>query len=428
MSKRAPLFPETRTIARKPLAWFKPFANNPKTHPPDQVKAIRAAMSEFGWTMPILADESGEVIAGHGRLLAAALAPAFTDAPVIIAKGWTDAQKRAYRVADNKLSERGIWNQDMLRVELGALQAANFDLSVTGFTIPDLGALGVAGFSRDELNADAERAPPVPAKPVVKLGELWLLGRHRLVIGDCTKSADVAKAMGGGKPHLMVTDPPYGVSYDADWRTHARNADGKLLSTGSGRAKGAVVNDDKSDWREAWALFAGDAIYCWHAPQNANRVQTGFESLGFVLRTQIIWAKNHFAIGRGNYHVQHEPCFYMVRNGENGHWHGDRKQSTLWQIAKPQKSETGHSTQKPIECMRKPIANNSAAGDWVYDPFLGSGTTLIAAEMEDRRCIGIEINPAYAEVTIKRWQDFTKKIAKRDDGKTLADISKRKRK
>jgi DNA modification methylase len=248
------------------------------------------------------------------------------------------------------------------------------------------------------------------------------MGDHRLIIGDATAAGTVERLLAGAKPHLMVTDPPYGIEYDPDWRTHAKNADGKLLSTGSGRATGKVANDDKSDWRAAWALFPGDVIYCWHAGLRASSVQSSLEACGFSLRAQIIWAKSHFVVGRGDYHVQHEPCWYAVRDGKPGRYVGGRKQATVWSIDKPQKSETGHGTQKPIECMRRPILNNSKRGDAVYEPFAGSGTTLIACEMEGRRAYCVDIDPTYAEVIIRRWQQFTGKGATREDGATLEDL------
>lgn len=233
--------------------------------------------------------------------------------------------------------------------------------------------------------------------------------RHRLMCGNATSEADVAKVLDGAKPHLMVTDPPYGVEYSAGWRNDAMPAkkDPKRWKDGAGRATGAVSNDDRADWREAWALFPGDVIYVWHAATKAHIVTDSLLACGFDIRAQLVWAKNQIVISRGHYHPQHEPLFYAVRDGSTGHWQGDRTQSTLWQIDKPVKSETGHSTQKPVECMRRPIENNSAPGDGVYDPFVGSGTSIIAAEMTGRRCFALEINPAYCDVSVLRWQNVT---------------------
>jgi DNA modification methylase len=201
----------------------------------------------------------------------------------------------------------------------------------------------------------------------------------------------------------MVTDPPYGVAYEPAWR--------KRSGLNAGGAFGVVANDDRADWREAWALFPGDVAYVWHAGLKARAAVESLESCGFQMRAQIVWAKQQFAIGRGDYHHQHEPCWYAVRKGKAGRYVGGRKQSTLWQIDKPQKSETGHSTQKPVECMKRPIDNNSKPGDMVYDPFLGSGTTLIAGEMTARSVRAIELLPAYVDVAVRRWEEFTGRFA-----------------
>jgi len=247
--------------------------------------------------------------------------------------------------------------------------------------------------------------------PVTVEGDVWLLGRHRLACGSSTDAHTVEAVLAGVKPHLMVTDPPYGVEYDASWRGKAKNADGTRLSTGEHRAVGKVANDDTADWSEAWALFPGDVAYVWHGSLQTSIVLSSLEANGFKGRSLIIWAKSHFAIGRGDYHPMHEPCWYLVREGKKGHYCGDRKQTTLWQIPKPQKSETGHSTQKPVECMKRPIENNSSPGQAVYEPFSGSGTTIIAGEMTGRCVYAIELNPAYVDMAVIRWQNFTGQTA-----------------
>jgi DNA modification methylase len=235
---------------------------------------------------------------------------------------------------------------------------------------------------------------------VTVLGDVWILGRHRIVCGDSTDADTVAKCLNGVVPHLMVTDPPYGVKYEAAWRE-------KAGVNRKGAATGKVLNDDKADWSEAWALFPGDVAYVWHAGLFAGVVADSLTSCGFDLRSQIVWAKSQMVLSRGDYHWQHEPCWYAVRKGKKGHYGGGRKQTTIWEIAKPAKSETGHSTQKPVECMKRPIENNSSAGQAVYEPFSGSGTTIIAGEMTGRAIHAIELNPAYVDVAVKRWQEFT---------------------
>ena len=277
------------------------------------------------------------------------------------------------------------------------LQAFGFDALLTGFGAAELKALGTVG------NTDPDEAPEVPAIATAARGDVWQFGRHRLVCGDATDAADVQLALGAAKPHLMVTDPPYGVDYDADWRNHAFRADGSPIA---GKAIGKSQNDDRVDWREAWRLFPGSIVYCWHAGRHASNVQKSLEATDFEIVCQVIWAKDRFVISRGDYHWQHEPCWYAVRKGNKHAWSGDRSQTTLWQIGHP-KSETGHSAQKPVECMKRPIENNSRAGDAVYDPFVGSGTTIIAAEMTGRDCLALEIDPLYVDVAIMRWQNFT---------------------
>jgi len=291
---------------------------------------------------------------------------------------------------------------------LRGLKEWDFDLSLLGFA--DLDAL----LARGAGLTDPDDAPEAPAVPVSQPGDVWLLGRHRLVCGDCADADTVAAALNGVTPHLMVTDPPYGVEYDPDWRNRTDRANGKPYGA---RAVGKPVNDDRSDWSASYSLFPGDVAYVWvpPGPTQYNFWQTLMNS-GFDIRMQIIWAKQQFPIGRGNYHVQHEGCLYAVRKNKTAHWTGSRTETTLWQIDKPVKSETGHSTQKPVECMKRPIENNSSPGQAVYEPFSGSGTTIIAAEMTGRACHAIELNPAYVDVAVLRWQAFTGEQAVSPDG------------
>jgi DNA modification methylase len=215
----------------------------------------------------------------------------------------------------------------------------------------------------------------------------------------------------------MVTDPPYGVSYDPAWRARA----GVNLNP---RKLGKVANDDRADWREAWALFPGSVAYVWHASLHTSEVKQSLEVSGFDMRAQIIWAKDRFAFSRGHYHWQHEPCWYAVRGTSSAHWSGDRKQSTVWTIAARDDDGHGHGTQKPVECMRRPIENNSSPGQAIYEPFSGSGTTIIAAEMTGRSCLAIEIDPAYVDVAVQRWQAFTGQHAKLEGaGTPFADVA-----
>lgn len=393
-------------VEYRAVADLIPFARNSRTHSDAQVAQIAASISEFGFTNPVLIDEKGGVIAGHGRL-SGARQLGMAQVPTITLAGLTAAQKRAYVIADNKLALNAGWDFEMLASEIAGLGDDGFDLGLLGFGDEELSALMA---DTTEGLTDPDDIPEAPADPVSVLGDVWLLGKHRIVCGDSTDADAVANCLNGVRPHLMVTDPPYGVEYDASWRNERGVLDphtGKRSVGSGGRAVGKVENDDKADWSEAWALFPGDVAYVWHAGLFAGTVADSLLASGFQLRSQIIWSKQQFAIGRGDYHWQHEPCWYAVKKGSKGYYAGGRKQSTLWQIDKPQKSETGHSTQKPVECMKRPIENNSSAGQAIYEPFSGSGTTIIAGEMTGRSIHAIELNPAYVDVAIIRWQEFT---------------------
>jgi len=397
----APKFPQYKTV---PTASLIPYVRNARTHSPDQVDKIVASIREFGFLNPIITDGQNGIVAGHGRVMAAQKLGLDT-LPTIDAAHLTEAQRRAYVLADNRTALDAGWDNDLLKIELQDLDAAGFDLTLTGF---DLGEIEALTLDETEGLTDEDAVPDAPAVPVTVLGDVWLLGRHRLACGSSTDAHTVEAVLAGVKPHLMVTDPPYGVEYDAAWRKDA------LPLTNPGKTGGMhckVLNDNQADWREAWALFPGDVAYIWHAGNKAHTVAESIEASGFEIRSQIIWAKHQFVIGRGHYHPHHEPCWYAVRKGATGHWAGDRKQTTLWQIPKPQKSETGHSTQKPVECMKRPIENNSSPGQAVYEPFSGSGTTIIAGEMTGRCVYAIELNPAYVDMAVIRWQNFTGQTA-----------------
>ncbi|MFH5926908.1 site-specific DNA-methyltransferase [Roseomonas xinghualingensis] len=401
-------------VERWPLSRLTPYARNARTHSEAQVAQIAASIREWGWTVPVLVGEDGTIIAGHGRVLAAQRL-ALAEVPVMVARGWSEAKRRAYVLADNKLTLNGGWDEALLRAELADLAGLGADLSLTGFSAEEVQAL-IAEASAGLTDPDA--VPPAPEVPVSRLGDIWILGRHRLVCGDCTDQAVASAVLAGVRPHLMVTDPPYGVDYDPAWRNETLE--------GSRTARtGKVLNDDRADWTEAWALFPGDVAYVWHGALHAATVAESLTDCGFGIRAQVIWAKERLVLGRGHYHWQHEPCWYAVRNGARGHWAGDRKQTTLWSIpSRDQDADTVHGTQKPVECMRRPIENNSSPGQAVYEPFSGSGTTLIAAEMTGRACHAIELSPAYVDVAVLRWQAFTGQEAVREgSGQRFAHLA-----
>lgn len=386
-----------------------PYARNARTHSEAQVAQIAASVREWGWTVPVLIDEAGMLIAGHGRVLAARKL-GLPEVPALVARGWSEAQKRAYVVADNKLALNAGWDADLLRVELTDLKDLGANLGLIGFGDEELAALLA---DTTEGLTDPDEVPEVQAAPVARPGDVWVLGRHRLACGDSTDPDTVGKALDRARPHLMVTDPPYGVEYDPAWRIRA--------GVSTSKRTGKVANDDRADWRQAWALFSGEVAYVWHGALHAATVAESLQACGFQIRAQIIWAKPQLIMGRGHYHWQHEPCWYAVKG--TGHWAGDRKQSTLWEIAnRAQDATTVHATQKPAACMRRPIENNSSPGQAVYEPFSGSGTTIIAAEMTGRACLAIELNPLYVDVAIRRWQAFTGETATLEaDGSSFAE-------
>ncbi len=393
-----------RQIEFWPIERLRPYARNAKMHGADQVARIAASMARFGWTVPCMVGDDGELIAGHGRVLAATEL-GLCEVPVIRLGHLDEAERRAYRIADNKLTELGDWDDALLRDEVAGLLADDFDLSLLGFAEDELEALlQDPDLGEDGVAEGEDEVPEPPADPVSVPGDLWRLGPHRLICGDSTSADVVAKLLGDVRPLLMVTDPPYGVEYDPSWRNQS--------GASATKRTGKVLNDDRADWREAWALFPGDVAYIWHGALHATTVADSLIAAGFDIRSQIIWAKDRLVLSRGDYHWQHEPCWYAVKKRGKGHWAGDRKQTTLWQIAnRDQDAETVHGTQKPVECMRRPILNNSSPGQAVYEPFMGSGTTLIAAETTGRVCYGIELNPAYVDVAIARWQNLTGQAA-----------------
>jgi DNA modification methylase len=278
-------------------------------------------------------------------------------------------------------------------------------LNLTGFDAKEITALQIrvgTGWT------DEDAVPEKASEPVSKLGDTWRMGPHKLACADATSAADVARLLNAVEPQLMVTDPPYGVDYQPKWRNIAFGE--------ANRSTGTVVNDHRADWRAAWKLFPGSVVYVWHAGTKAAIVADSLEASDFLVRAQIIWNKPHFVISRGHYHVQHEPCWYAVRKGAAGQWQGSRKQTTVWDIGnglsqcgprQPENVLTGHGTQKPVECMRRPILNHTKAGETVYDPFVGSGTTIIAAETTGRVALAIDVDPGYVDVAIRRWQNFT---------------------
>ena len=383
------------------ITQLKPYKKNPRKISDEAINAVAKSIAEFGFRSPIIADEKYEVIAGHTRLKAAQRL-GLTQVPVHIVSGLDKKKIKALRLADNKVAELSEWDDEMLKTELAdidddeLMEQLGFDVEID---------VDVA-----DMVEEGEGEEPQP-EAVTVLGDVWQLGPHRLICGDSTSADVVAALLGDAKPVLMVTDPPYGVNHDPEWR------EGSDLGVGK-RTKGKVLNDDQASWPGTYALFPGDVAYVWHAATFSATVANDIQACGFEIKSQIIWAKQHFALSRGDYHWQHEPAWYAVKKGAKHNWQGARDQSTLWEIknnnsfGNSEKEETwGHGTQKPLECMARPIQNNTEEGEGVYDPFCGSGTTLIAAEKLGRVCYACELSPQYCDVIIRRWQKESKQDA-----------------
>lgn len=399
---QSPTTRESLLIECWPIDRLLPYAANARTHSDQQVAQIAGSIAEFGFNVPCLVDDRGVLIAGHGRILGAKRL-GLQQVPVIRLGHLTDAQARAFRLADNRIALNAGWDEELLAAELDRLKENGADLNLLGFAEDELDRL-LDGLDQNGANQEEDEVPEPPVQAVTRPGDLWLLGPHRLLCGDATVATDVERLLDGARPHLMVTDPPYGVEYDPNWRVES--------GVSSTARPGKVNNDDRADWREAWSLFPGEVAYVWHSGIHARTVAESLDSCGFLIRAQIVWAKPRLVLSRGDYHWQHEPCFYAVRKGASGHWQGARDQTTLWTIATGENDEaTEHGTQKPVECMRRPIVNNSAKGDLVYEPFAGSGSTLIAAASVGRVCVAMEIDPRYCDVIIERWQRHTGRAA-----------------
>ena len=358
----------------------------------------------------------------------AAIQNGWTEAPVVVAAGLTPVQVKAYRLMDNRSHEEATWDLGLLGPELTDLKCLNLDLSLSGFDIQE-----IRNLTSDNGLTDPDEIPPVPKDPVARVGDLWILGDHRLLCGDCTAEFSVRRVLGSNTPRLLVTDPPYGVELDMERRDRAgHNEMGpanrsymKIAMDGKG-----ISGDTKADWSGAFALVPSiDIAYVWHATSHLVEVAQGLERIGFVIRQQIIWHKTVAAMSRSAYHWKHEPCWYAVRKGATAHWIGSKDQTTIWEAASPKHIMSGsheeklpHPTQKPVELMARSIRNHESAA--VYEPFSGSGTTLMAAETNGRSCVAIEIEPRYVDIAVTRWQNFTGRRATLEgDGRTFAQLA-----
>lgn len=383
-----------------------PYARNARTHSNEQVGQIAASIKEWGWTTPVLVDEDGGIIAGHGRTMAAKRL-GMREVPVMVARGWSDAKKRAYVLADNKLALNAGWDDSMLALELKELGETGFDLDLTGFSLDEINALTPLEVEPGLTDEDA--VPEAPEEPTTRLGDVWILGQHRLMCGDSTSIDAVDKLMDGQKPNVMVTDPPYGVVLDQSWRDKALGS--KAMAKGN---QNLVANDDRADWTDVWVLFQGNIAYVWHASSFTDVVMESLRKANLEPKQQIIWNKSVMVMGRSDYHFKHEPCWYAIRKNANHGWVGDRKQTTIWDAAPPnhimggsKEEKTNHPTQKPAILYEKAYSNHCKPGDSVYEPFGGSGTAVVVSERLGLKCLAMELDPKYCDVIVKRWQDYT---------------------
>jgi DNA modification methylase len=412
------------------------YARNPRKNDA-VVDRMCSSIREFGFKIPVLARSDGEVVDGHLRLKAAQNLR-ISEVPVILCDEWSAAQVKAFRLMVNRSVTWASWDDELLALELQELNEADFDLSLTGFDPKEIDDLLLDPADDDQANA----APPLPETPVSRLGDLWICGdgrsQHRVLCGDATSPEAVARLLEDRKPLLLVTDPPYGISLDSEWRDRAGlNGCGPAEASymkkhrTEGHTETAISGDTRADWSEAFELVPSLQIaYVWHASVFTREVLDGLLRIGFLYPQQIIWDKGRTVLTRTHYWYRHEPCWYVRK--KNSPWFGKAgENATVWESASPKfimggsdEDKFDHPTQKPIELMRKPILNHTKRGELCYDPFLGSGTTLAAAELTERACCGIELDPKYVDVAVQRWQSLANKKATLDlDGRSFEVIA-----
>ncbi|MGD0301261.1 MAG: DNA modification methylase [Bryobacteraceae bacterium] len=401
-----------------PITKLQPYHRNPRKNDP-AVDRMVGSIREFGFKVPVLARSDGEVVDGHLRLKAAKKLE-IAEVPVILCDEWTDAQVKAFRLMVNRSVGWAEWDDELVGLELLELKDLDFDLRLTGFDAHEIDDFLLS----PELEAGADTVAEVPDRPVSKLGDLWLCGKHRVMCGDATSTEAVTRLCGSEAPTVLITDPPYGIGLDSEWRDRAGlnghgPAEGSYMKHRTeGHNNTTISSDTRADWSEAFGLVPSLQVgYIWHASKFTREVLNGLLRIGFDHHQQIIWNKGRTVLTRTHYWFQHEPCWYVRK--KNAPWFGKPgENSTVWEVASPKfimggskEEKFDHPTQKPLELMRRPILNHTRRGELVYDPFLGSGTTLIAAETMDRICYGLEIDPRYVDVVVGRWQKLTGKGA-----------------
>lgn len=403
-------YPEIRMVAIDALI---PYARNARTHSDAQVAQIAASIVEYGWTNPILTDGTKGVIAGHGRLMAARKL-GVKEVPVIELAHLTPEQKKAYILADNRIAENAGWDQELLKLEMSELQELDYDLSLIGFSQDELDVLFEDQEESGGLTED-DAIPDVPIDPVSKLGDLWILGNHRLLCGDATLAADVQTLMAGQLADMAFTDPPYNVNYGSSAKDKMRGKDRHILNDDLGDGFYQFLHDACAN---LLAVTKGGCYVCMSSSE-LHTLQKAWLNAGGKWSTFVIWAKNSFTLGRADYQRQYEPILYGWKQGSDHFWCGDRNQADVWFYNKPRVNDL-HPTMKPVELVERSVKNSSKSRDTVLDLFGGSGTTLIACEKTNRQARLMELDPKYVDVIIKRWEDYTgNKAVRSSDGASL---------
>jgi DNA modification methylase len=405
----------TMDVINLPLEQIIPYARNPRRNE-KAVASVAASIQEFGWRQPIVVDGQMVVLAGHTRLEAARQL-GLESAPVHVAKGLSEAQARAFRIMDNRSSENAEWNDELLGLELGDLLEAEFDLGLTGLTDEELNAL-LSG-AVDAAGEDVDEVPNVREEPVSRSGDLWVLGPHRLLCGDATVATDVQRLLGEAKANICFCDPPYNVDYAGGVGAEQAGKGRRIKNDALGEGFGQFLYD-------ACALInthTTGAVYICMSSSELATLQKAFAEAGGHWSTFIIWAKDRFTLGRADYQRQYEPILYGWPEGAKRRWCGARDQGDVWLIDRPSKNDL-HPTMKPVALVERALRNSSRQGDLVFDPFGGSGTTLIAAETTGRKAALLELDPKYVDVIVERWQRFTGRSAVLDsDGRTFDEVS-----
>ena len=419
------------TIETWPLERLRPYAQNAKTHGPDQIARIAASIAEFGWTAPVLVADDGEVIAGHGRILAAAEL-GLTEAPVIVLGHLTEAQRRAYRIADNRLTELGGWDEALLAAELKELLADEFDLSLTGIEDGELDRLlreaeaeGGGGDAGSGGGVPTVVVPEPPRNPVSRTGDLWLLGDHRLLCGDSINHDDVRRLMNGERAILFATDPPYLVDYDgSNHPTRNKDWSQSYGVTWDDSSQGAELYDGFIAAAVAEAIEPNAAWYCWHASRRQAMLEECWIRAGAFVHQQIIWVKDRGVLTRSHYLWKHEPCLMGWVRPNRPPKVADETLPSTWELPSFHRDDRpDHPTPKPLDCFGIPMRQHVARGGLCYEPFCGSGSQIMAGEANGRRVYAMEISPAYVDVAVERWQAETGRAAVLDgDGRSFTEV------